>query len=114
MSNLTGRRIYQKGAPRKSKALRDDARGRECTLQIPGVCSHDPEQTVGCHLRLFGFGGMGMKPDDVFILDACSACHDVQEHRHKWEEHGLDFEHILRALMITLQNRRNAGLIEVK
>lgn len=112
--NLTGQRIYQKGAPRKSKALRDDARGRECTLQIPGVCSHDPDQTVGCHLRLFGFGGMSMKPDDIHMIDACGACHSKLDARGSWQEYGIDFEHILRALMTTLQNRRNAGLIEVK
>lgn len=114
MSNITKRPIYTKAAPRKSKALRDDARGRDCTLQIPGVCSHDPEQTVGCHLRLFGFGGMGMKPDDIHMVDACGKCHEKIDDRSSWEEHGLDFEHILRALMTTLQNRRNAGLIEVK
>jgi hypothetical protein len=113
--NLTHRPIYQKGQkPAKVKAIRNAARDMDCTLRIPGVCRHDPAYTVGCHLRLFGFAGMGDKPDDLFIIDACDKCHAAQENRSKWAEVALGFEDILLALMVTQRNRRAAGLITLE
>jgi hypothetical protein len=113
--SLTGRPIYQKGAkPQKSQAVRQDARNRECTLQIPGVCCHDPARTVGNHMRLFAFAGAAQKPDDIFILDACDCCHSIFDSRDKWERYGLTYQDVLRAFMLTLRNRRAAGLIELK
>ncbi|MCA0846082.1 nuclease domain-containing protein [Salipiger thiooxidans] len=111
--NLTQRPIYQKTGNRKVKAIRQDARGRECSLKIPGVCCHDPARTVGCHMRLFGFGGMGLKPDDIFIIDACDCCHAVLDSRSRWTEAALGFDDILRAFMVTLEARRRAGLIHL-
>lgn len=80
---------------------------------IPGICCHDPARTVGLHMRLFGFGGMGLKPDDVFILDGCDCCHAVLDSRDKWAEAALGWDDILRAFMVTLANRRAAGLIHI-
>lgn len=112
--NLTGRRPYAKGQrPAKVKAIRDDARGRSCTLQIPGVCCHDDSRTVGCHMRLFGFGGMGQKPDDIFILDACDQCHAVFDSRDRWADAGIGWDDVLRSFMTTLKNRRAAGLVRI-
>lgn len=111
---LPPRPIYQKGRATKSKPLRDDARGRPCTLQIPGVCTHDDSRTVGCHLRRFGFGGMGVKPSDLLIVDACDRCHAVLDSRGQWERHGLTDTDVLRALMTTLTNRHAAGLIAIR
>ena len=113
--NLTGRQPYQKGQkPAKAPALRNDARNRDCTLRLPGVCSHDPAKTVGSHINFFGFAGMGGKAVDIFILDACDRCHHVLDHRDQWERYGLNYETILMAFMATLRNRRAAGLIELK
>jgi len=36
----------------------ESARGQECQVRIPGICSHDPETVVFAHLN---GGGMGMK-----------------------------------------------------
>jgi len=114
MSNLCNRPIYQKGQrPQRVKAIRDDARGRACTLQIPGTCCHDDARTVGCHMRLFGFGGMSQKPDDVFILDACDQCHAVFDSRDKWADAAIGWDDVLRAFMQTLSNRRACGLIRI-
>ena len=55
--------------------LRKLAKGRDCLIRIPGVCNADPETTVGCHFRLSGLSGMGIKPADLFIAWGCSACH---------------------------------------
>lgn len=113
--NLTGRPIYQKGAkPAKVSAIRRDAHNRNCTLHIPGVCRQDPAYTVGCHLRLFGLAGMGQKPDDIFILDACDKCHSVLDSRDKWASAALGWDDVLAALMRTQHNRRAAGLIILK
>ncbi|MDO6587366.1 DUF1364 family protein [Salipiger sp. 1_MG-2023] len=112
--NITQRPIFQKGQrPAAVKLIRDDARGRDCTLMIPGVCCHDPARTVGCHMRFFGFAGMGQKPDDIFILDACDCCHAVFDSRKRWAEAALGWDDVLRAFMTTLANRRAAGLIQL-
>lgn len=114
-TQIPQRPIHSKGyRPAAVREVRNDARGRDCTLQIPGVCCHDPERTVGCHLRLFGFGGMGQKPDDLFILDACDRCHAVQENRAAWAEAAMGWDDLMRALMTTQANRRAAGLILLK
>lgn len=113
--NLTGQTVYQKGRkPAKVKAVRDDAHDRTCTLQIPGVCCHDPAQTVGSHMRFFGIAGGAQKPDDIYILDSCGPCHAVLDARDKWERHGLTAWDVLRAFMFTLRNRRAAGLIKLR
>ena len=113
--NLTGQAIYAKGRkPAKVKALRDDAKGRRCTLHIPGVCCQDPARTVGCHLRLFGLTGAAQKPDDLFIVDACDCCHAILDSRDKWADAPLGWDDVLAALMRTQTNRRAAGLILLK
>ncbi|WP_154899097.1 DUF1364 domain-containing protein [Serratia ficaria] len=64
----------------RSKALRDSARARYCTLQIPGICNGNPETTVLCHLPC-STHGMGYKSDDYWAVFGCSSCHDVIDGR---------------------------------
>lgn len=112
MTNLTGQPIYQKGEkPAVSKKIRAASRGATCTLQIPFVCSHNPEQVVFCHLRMFGLAGVAQKPDDLFGIDACHKCHSVLDDRSAWEKAGLTYEHILGALITSQRIRRKTGLI---
>lgn len=61
--------------------LRELARGKPCLIRIPGVCNHDPETTVLCHLRMAGISGMGLKAHDWFAAWGCSACHDYVDGR---------------------------------
>lgn len=111
--NLTGRPIYAKGQrPQKSKPARTAARDATCTLQIPGVCNGDPATVVGAHLRVFGLAGTAQKPDDLFLVDACHACHAAQEDRSGWAELGLGWDDILFALIRSQQRRREAGIIQ--
>lgn len=56
--------------------LRKEARGRGCTVRIPGVCNFNSETTVLAHLRVAGVSGMGLKSPDLLGAWACSACHD--------------------------------------
>jgi len=58
--------------------LRKLARGRDCTIRIPGSCNGNPETTVLCHLP---GGGMGYKQDDLFAAWGCSGCHDAIDGR---------------------------------
>ena len=113
--NLTDRPIYAKGQrPVVSKPLRNASRGAACTLRIPGVCNNNPATVVGAHLRLFGTAGAAQKPHDLFLVDACHACHAAQEDRARWPELALGYDDLLRALMETQSRRIAAGLITVK
>lgn len=47
-------------------------------IRIPGVCNHNWETTVLCHLN---GGGAGMKHPDYLGAFGCSACHDVVDGR---------------------------------
>ena len=110
--NLTDRPIYQKGQrPAVVPAIRKASRDQSCTLRIPGICSGNTAQTVGAHLRVFNVAGMGQKPADLFIVDACHNCHAAQEDRSKWADLALGYDDILRALIETQTRRLNAGLI---
>jgi hypothetical protein len=66
--------------------LRKAARGRYCTVRIPGACNHDPETVVLAHL---GGGGMGRKRHDLHGAWCCSSCHDAIDGRQK-SEHTFD------------------------
>ena len=57
-------------------SLRKEARGRGCTVRIPGVCNFNSETTVLAHIRVTGVSGMGLKSPDLLGAWACSACHD--------------------------------------
>jgi hypothetical protein len=52
--------------------LRESARGQECMVRQPCVCSYDPSTTVLAHIN---GGGMGMKQPDLFGAFCCSECH---------------------------------------
>jgi len=89
---------------------RKKAKGQRCQLQFPGVCSRDPEQTVLCHLRMGGIGGMGVKPHDLCSVLACSQCHDVLDGRRPkpewiedWDFYKTVLEGHLRTLVILLE-----------
>ena len=57
-------------------SLRKEARGRGCTVRIPGVCNFNTETVVLAHIRVAGVSGMGLKSPDLLGAWACSACHD--------------------------------------
>ena len=61
--------------------LRKLARGRECTVRLPGICNGNCETTVLAHFRLAGISGMGHKSPDAIGAWACSSCHDAIDRR---------------------------------
>jgi hypothetical protein len=77
--NLANIPPRQKAPPFRSQKLKDFARGQDCTLLLPGICSRDAEKTVLCHIRLPGQSGTGQKPPDYLGIHACAECHRVEE-----------------------------------
>ncbi len=53
--------------------IRQSARGKDCTVRIPGVCNGNHETVVLCHVGRKR--GMGIKCNDIHAIYACSACH---------------------------------------
>jgi hypothetical protein len=93
-----------------SSKLRASAKGQPCALAIPGICSHDPEQTVLCHLPSEVKGG-ATKSDDFFACFGCLNCHQsIDNHRLSREE---SLYYSLRALARTWRFWVTSGLISV-
>ena len=101
----------------ESKKARDSARGEDCTLNIVGVCNHDPSTTVLAHLPDdSGCGKMGGKSDDVgCAVYACSACHDVLDARAIDAEYHnfLANFYQLRALKRTIRRMIEKGVVKL-
>lgn len=58
--------------------LRKSAKGKNCTVRIPGYCNHNQETTVLAHRN---GSGVGRKHKDIFGAYVCSSCHDVIDGR---------------------------------
>jgi hypothetical protein len=90
----------------RSPSLLASARGKDCTLQIPGVCNGNPETTVAAHANWQEYGkGGALKAHDIFHARACSACHaeidqgknlDYDEKKFYWQR---GFERTVLALV---------------
>lgn len=65
--------------------LRSEARGRDCEIRVPGHCLPGNETVVGCHVRMTGISGMGLKSPDFLIAYGCFACHQVVDGQRKSE-----------------------------
>lgn len=65
----------------KQDKLTQAARGRDCTVRLPGICNGNPETVVLAHYRMAGICGTGIKPHNLLGAWACSACHDEIDRR---------------------------------
>lgn len=72
------------------KSLTKLARGRECQIRLPGICTGDPATTVPCHFRMHGLSGGGYISDAIFVAHGCDACHRWVD-THKDDATQLDF-----------------------
>ena len=90
--------------------LRKGAKGMPCQLRLPGVCSHNPDETVLCHIRRGGVGGMGLKPNDLIGIHACGPCHAKMDGRGGLEV--VSDTYILEALCRTLDAVVREGLVK--
>jgi len=80
---------------------------------IADQCS-GPETTQPAHVQLRFHGGMGTKPSDLFLVDACHNCHSILDGR---VETTLTKEFIelmaLRAMYRKQQFFLDSGLVEI-
>lgn len=58
--------------------LRKSAKGRECFIRLPSICSFNPEETVLAHLPS---GYKGIKSNDYLGAFSCHKCHDEVDRR---------------------------------
>ena len=64
-----------------------------CTFQIAGICNHDWQTCVWCHLKIQAQGSIGGKCSDLTGAVGCLACHDLIDMRdHRWQQHVEHFE----------------------
>lgn len=60
----------------RDTALLEMARGRQCLLMVPAVCSHRIDTVVACHSNWGCHGKAGArKADDCYSVFGCAACH---------------------------------------
>lgn len=98
----------------RSAKITSAARGQRCTVGILGVCNGDPATTVAAHLPDESHG-MALKAHDLFVVFACSACHDAIDGRRSWPRHEGDRRdwYLLRALKRTLLALYIAGVLKI-
>jgi len=93
--------------------LTRSARGRDCALRLPGICSFDPETTILAHASS---GIMGGKVEDWHAFFCCSSCHAVFDgHDQRWRDFGKDTlrAYALQAVHETQQAWVREGLLIV-
>jgi len=99
----------------ESQHIRKAARGELCTVQIAGICRHDPATTVLAHLPDES-GGMARKSDDIAAAFACDVCHDVLDGRRAWPhseaEHSEWYQR--RAMVRTWRRLVELGVVTIK
>jgi hypothetical protein len=93
--------------------LTNAAKGKTCTVRIPGYCNGNNETTISAHINGVRFGhGVGKKVNDLLTADCCSSCHDVIDYRvrSKFTKDELKLMHY-EGVMETIIRRSNEGLI---
>lgn len=83
--------------------LRKLARGRDCQVRLPYVCSGNPETVVLAHLRLIGVSGMGIKAHDALGAHCCAACHSYADTHHDDETTLAFYRGIFRTQSLLLK-----------
>ena len=93
-----------------SQKLRDSAKGQSCKFQIVGICTHEVETVVFCHIRDEA-KGMANKANDFSGAFGCQACHDaIDQHRLSKED---ELFYSLRAMQRTQAYWIERGLISI-
>lgn len=94
--------------------ITESARGQECQIRLPGVCSGNNETVVWCHANGLASGrGSGLKSHDLTGAYGCNKCHDVYDRRVKTD---LPFEFVqvcfMEGHMRSLQILIEKGLVK--
>lgn len=97
----------------RSRAILDFARGQDCTIRLPGVCCHNPETVVACHLPGHA-KGIGSKESDLHIAFGCDRCHAVCDGRARSNlSPAIILDAMLRGLSETQALLVQAGLVTI-
>lgn len=100
----------------KMTPIRRAARGQDCTIELPGICNHNPETVVLCHSNQLKDGkGMGLKAPDERACFGCSACHDVLDGRRPrpaWMTYEMLLGAFERAVMRTHEKLKQMGILK--
>lgn len=65
-----------KTVAQRNRRLRALARGQQCLLLVPGICTNDSTTVVCCHSNLAIHGkGERRRADDHYSAWGCAACH---------------------------------------
>lgn len=94
------------------KSVMDSARGEQCTLNISGVCSYDPDTVVYCHFSDHS-GGSNRLTGPLHGGYGCSDCHDHIDGRTNADWHDNDF-YMRRSMNRTINRLIEKGLVQVK
>jgi uncharacterized CHY-type Zn-finger protein len=91
--------------------IRKSARGEDCQIRIPGVCTFDPDETVLAH---DGGAGIAMKSNDIHSAYACYRCHmavdgHIKTMYTKTELQLMFYDGMVRTQLILIEK----GLIKV-
>lgn len=114
MASLIARGAIPKQKAIRSRAVTNSARGRSCTLRIPGVCRDESETVVFAHLPSITHG-LAYKSDDFWGVYGCARCHAVLDGQtpYKWTE-AERLKVMFSALHMTQSQLINEGLMSVK
>mgnify|MGYP001599442703 CR=1 FL=1 len=89
------------------------ARGKPCTIRLPGICNHDPATSVWAHINSVRYGsGTRHKAVDLIGLMACSSCHDVLDRRVKTDlDRDFVMKHVMEGHLESLAMLVKAGIV---
>lgn len=73
-------KTVSKPPSRVKQAIRDSAKGEDCTVRLLGVCCFDPAKTIWSHARWGDAGkGRSIKALDLAGAYCCTACDAVYD-----------------------------------
>jgi hypothetical protein len=95
--------------------LRKYAKGKHCTLRLPGCAAGAENETVVlAHLPSVD-KALGIKSPDWWGCWACGSCHDRLDGRSKWEAMPKEKLEVMQAALYETQSALfNAGVLKVK
>lgn len=97
----------------RSQRLLNAARGQECQINLPHVCTNNPETVVAAHSNQLRHGkGGGLKAHDCYIAWACYDCHTELDQGNKFR-YDEKCEYWQRGFEKTLLQMYLQGIIKV-
>lgn len=95
----------------KQTKLTRAARGRDCTVRLPGICCGDSETVVLAHYRMAGICGTSIKPPDLIGAWACRTCHDEIDRKTRLMDHETARLYHLEGMVRTIDTLTREGKI---